>query len=61
MGKRRNFFFSMVKDSNMNQGGWKMIKKFDLLVDSCCDLPYTFLEEENMPSCLLKMSIFAFQ
>ncbi len=48
MGKRRNFFFSMVKDSNMNQGGWKMIKKFDLLVDSCCDLPYTFLEEENI-------------
>ena len=25
-----------------------MMKKFDLLVDSCCDLPFDYLKENNV-------------
>lgn len=32
----------------MCRGGCKMTEKFDLLVDSCCDLPFDYLEQNNV-------------
>lgn len=32
----------------MCRGGCKMTEKFDLLVDSCCDLPFDYLKQNNV-------------